>query len=697
MSDDARPAAWIDVLPDGVAIIDALGRIIDVNTTLCALLGRDRDDIVGINGFDLVHPDDVARAAQALAEEFVDHDAVLPTDVRLLAADGGWVPVEITAVASERPEGSVLALCLRDMRRRAKLEEQLRSERSFLQSVLSEVEVGILACDAEGRVSVYSHAVRGVVPTDGAVHIDEWLARFRLFEADGVTPLPAERAPLSRAFRGEIVRDVEFSVLGDDGELHFRRANGEPLLDGTGAKIGAVVAIHDITEQRQAERALRRQALHDPLTGLPNRTLLLHRLGDALERNQIHSAGVALFFVDLDRFKLVNDGLGHTAGDELLVAVGIRLEEAVRPGDTVARLGGDEFVVLCEPIAGHEETAAIAGRLGEAVGRPVRIGDHEVRVTASIGVTIASSSDVLPEAMLRDADLAMYRAKERGRDGWELFDDRLRKRVLERIATEHMLLHALDDGQLRLLFQPVIDSATGALVGAEALVRLELVDGTLIEPVDFIGVAEESGLVTRVDQWVLTETCRQAAAWAAVRPDSPLVIGWNASSRTIGRGDFVAVVRENLLRFGVAPSQLCLELTETTLIAATAATRHALTRLREEGVYIGLDDFGTGYSSLTNLRDFAVSFVKIDSSFTTGIPHDHESSAIARAIIDLAHALGLTVVAEGVTTEAQRLWLAEAACDHLQGFLFSPPVPADTITAWLLRQAAPLAEAGEIA
>ena len=327
----------------------------------------------------------------------------------------------------------------------------------------------------------------------------------------------------------------------------------------------------------------------------------------------------------------------------------------------------------------------------------MRIGDHEVRVTASIGVTVASSTDVLPEAMLRDADLAMYRAKERGRDGWELFDDRLRRRVLERIATEHMLLHALDDGQLRLLFQPIIDSATGALAGAEALVRLELVDGTLIEPDDFIGIAEESGLVTRVDQWVLTEACRQAAAWAAVRPDNPLVVGWNASSRTIGRGDFVALVRENLDRFGVAPSQLCLELTETTLIAATAATRHALTRLREEGVYIGLDDFGTGYSSLTNLRDFAVSFVKIDSSFTCGIPNDHESTAIARAIIDLGHALGLTVVAEGVATEAQRAWLAQAGCEHLQGFLFSMPVPADTITAWLLRQAAPLAQAGDVA
>jgi diguanylate cyclase (GGDEF)-like protein/PAS domain S-box-containing protein len=697
MSDDARPAAWLDLLPDGVVIIDALGVVIDANATVCRLLGRDRDDIVGINGFDLLHPDDVARAVQAVADEFVDTEAVLPTDVRLLAADGGWLPVEITGIAVERAEGNLLALCIRDMRRRAKLEEQLRRERSFLQSVLSEVEVGILACDAEGRVSVYSHAVRGVLPTAGAVHLDEWLARFRLFEADGVTPLPASQAPLSRAFRGEVVRDVEFSVLGDDGELHFRRANGEPLFDGTGAKIGAVVAVHDITEQRQAERALRRQALHDPLTGLPNRSLLIHRLGDALERNQIHPAGVALFFVDLDRFKLVNDGLGHTAGDELLMAVGVRLEEAVRPGDTVARLGGDEFVVLCEPIAGPDETAAIAERLGEAVGRPVRIGDHEVRVTASIGVTVASSSDVLPEAMLRDSDLAMYRAKERGRDGWELFDDRLRERVLARIATEHMLLHALDNGQLRLLFQPVIDAATGALAGAEALVRLELVDGTLIEPIDFIGVAEESGLVTRVDQWVLAETCRQAAAWASVRPGSPLIIGWNASSRTIGRGDFVAFVRENLNRFGVAPAQLCLELTETTLIAATAATRHALTRLREEGLLIGLDDFGTGYSSLTNLRDFAVSFVKIDSSFTSGIPHDHESTAIARAIIDLAHALGLTVVAEGVNTEAQRVWLAAAGCDHLQGYLFSPPVPADTITAWLLRQAAPLAEAGDIA
>src|SRR5258706_5324274 len=424
MSDDARPAAWIDLLPDGVVIIDALGVIVDANATLCRLLGRDRDDLVGINGFDLLHPDDVARAAQALAEELVDTEAVLPTDVRLLAADGGWVPVEVTGIAVKRAEGDGLALCIPAMRRRAKLEEQLRRERSFLQSVLSEVEVGILACDAEGRVSVYSHAVRGVVPTSGAVHIDEWLARFRLFEADGVTPLPAAQAPLARAFRGEIVRDVEFSVLGDDGELHFRRANGEPRFDGTAAKIGAVVAVHDITEQRQAERALRRQAVHDPLTGLPNRTLLIHRLGEALQRNQIHPAGVALFFVDLDRFKLVNDGLGHTAGDELLMAIGVRLEEAVRPGDTVARLGGDEFVVLCEPIAGPDETAAIAERLGEAVGRPVRIGDHEGRGTASIGVTVASSSDGLPEARPPDPHLPMYPGKGPGPDGRGRFHDR---------------------------------------------------------------------------------------------------------------------------------------------------------------------------------------------------------------------------------------------------------------------------------
>ena len=672
-ADSAR--TWLDALQDGVVILDASARIIDVNAAVTALTGRARAELLGADALAQLHPDDVERAAQKMVDELVEPDVTLPLECRLLGVHG-WIPVEITGRRVDLETGAGLAITIRDMRRRALLDAEVRRERSFLRTVLDEVDVGIIACDENGLVSVYSRAAGLDAPEK--MHLDEFLRNYQFFEPDGHTPLDPLALPLARAFRGEHVRDQEYAVVGVDGGLHFRRANGEPLHDGAGEFVGAVVAIHDITEQRQAERALRRQALHDGLTGLPNRVLFLDRLTNALDRSLRSHENVAVFFIDLDRFKVVNDGLGHGAGDALLIDVARGLDVTIRPGDTVARLGGDEFVILCEPIKGRAEAGVIADRLRQAVAEPIVIDGNEIRVTASIGVAMGSGG-ASPEAILRDADTAMYRAKDLGRDSWVMFDDRLRRRVLERIDTEQLLQRALDEDHLRLLYQPFFASAGGALAGAEALVRVHDERRGLIEPAHFMDVAEESGLVSRLDQWVLAEVCKQAAMWGAI--GQPFVVTWNVSARTVGRGDFVPFVLGQIDEHGLNPAALGLELTETTLVSATSSTRHSLTRLRECGVAIGLDEFGTGYSSLTNLRDFAVSFVKIDRSFTSGLRVTRESAAIVRATIELAHALGLTVIAEGVTDQEQVDWLTSAQCDYLQGLLFGPPMEASSLTA----------------
>ncbi|MEO5680879.1 MAG: EAL domain-containing protein, partial [Acidimicrobiales bacterium] len=438
-----------------------------------------------------------------------------------------------------------------------------------------------------------------------------------------------------------------------------------------------VVQVLDLTSRKEAEAILAHQALHDHLTGLPNRALFLDRAARSLELGQRRASGVAVLFLDLDRFKAINDTLGHEAGDRVLRATAHRLGEAIRPSDTLARFAGDEFAVLCEDVGSVEDAVGVAGRLIACLEEPLALGVSEVVMSASVGVALTSGRVTSAESLLRDADAAMYMAKDKGRGRVEVFDETLRKRAARRLETESGLRRALAGGELRLAFQPEVDLTTGRLAGIEALVRWEHPDRGLLAAAEFIGVAEETGLVNEVGAWVLQEAAGQMARWRRAYPHMVEVgMAINVSARQLADPGLIAGAEAAVaLAGGGAP--LCLEITETAVLESASPARETLRRLKSRGVLLGIDDFGTSYSSLAYVTRLAPDFLKVDRSFIAGLGVDRHDSAIVAAVINLAHTLGLFVIAEGVESEAQVDRLRQLGCDLVQGFVISKPLPAD--------------------
>jgi diguanylate cyclase (GGDEF)-like protein len=431
-------------------------------------------------------------------------------------------------------------------------------------------------------------------------------------------------------------------------------------------------SINYAIERKRAEIALAHQALHDQLTGLPNRALFYDRLQQALTRLGRSTDAVAVLFCDLDRFKVVNDSLGHDRGDELLCAVAERLNGVLRAGDTAARFGGDEFVVLCEGVAGEDDAIRVAARLAEALDEPFGIADDEVYVRTSVGIALATSPEARPEALLRDADAAMYRAKERGGGAYEVFDLEMRDRALRRMSVEHALHRAIERDELRVHYQPLVAMSTGDVVGVEALVRWEHPERGLLGPIEFIPTAEETGLIHELGAWVLQAACAQSAAWSAA--GRPLRMSVNLSARQCHHPDLARLVERMLQETGADPALLCLEVTETAVMDDLDTMAGVLTELKALGLTIAIDDFGTGYSSLRALQMLPVDVVKIDRSFVAELPDSDQAAAIAAAVIGLAHALGMTAVAEGIEMVAQLERLRTLGCDIGQGYYFSRPV-----------------------
>jgi diguanylate cyclase (GGDEF)-like protein/PAS domain S-box-containing protein len=445
--------------------------------------------------------------------------------------------------------------------------------------------------------------------------------------------------------------------------------------------------VRDITARKTAEENLTRQAFTDDQTGLPNRALLQVRIANALARVQLDGV-VAVLVIDIDHLKVVNDSLGHQAGDEVLIAVAERVAAVIRPDDTLARFAGDQFVVLVEHFASTDEALALAQRVLNASSEPLDIDGHQLRPGVSIGVAMLLGVPANAVDLLRDADLAMYRAKGRGGQCVELFDVAMREEAFRQLNLERELRIAIDDDQLRIHYQPVF-TADGEMVSVEALVRWEHPDQGLLFPDDFIPLAEQSGLIVDLGQWVLKEACRQTAAWRLTgAPRFSMAV--NLSTRQLLQPDLCAIVSRTLSDEHLSPIDLCLELTESALLDDSDQAWMTLVELRDMGVEIAIDDFGTGYSSLTYLRRFPVQILKLDRSFVHGLADSSEDAAIVGSTIQLAHALGLKAVAEGVENSAQRDALQLLECDFMQGFLWSPALPPALFEAKYVRATAAL-------
>ncbi|MDQ6728073.1 MAG: EAL domain-containing protein [Actinomycetota bacterium] len=494
--------------------------------------------------------------------------------------------------------------------------------------------------------------------------------------------VPLRRRPAFDIALGRLVSGERDAPVGRSEFTAVHRTGSEfPVevtvwVDGREGGYRVCGFVRDLSERKRFEGQLASQALHDRMTGLPNRVLLRDRVEHALARADRRGASVALFIADVDQFKVVNAELGHDGGDGLLVAVAERLADLLRPGDTVARMGGDEFALLCEDIGSYAEAVGIAGRILEAFEKPFRVKGVDLTVTASVGVAIGARDGTDAELLLRNADVAMYRAKDRGRDRFEVFEESMLAHASERFTVENDLRRAIVQGQLRLYYQPIVHLDTGVIAGFEALVRWQHPERGLLPPSEFIPSAEQSGLIVPLGRFVLAEACMEAATWqAAATGSDSLRVSVNVSARQLVQPGWSDEVAQVLAESGLRPRQLVLEITESVLMDDTDTTALRLEELRRLGVRIAIDDFGTGYSSLGYLRRLPVDILKIDKSFIDGVAEGPHESALARAVVKLASTLRLEAVAEGISSRRQLLHLRRLRCPYGQGYYFSRPLP----------------------
>ncbi|MEN8802700.1 MAG: EAL domain-containing protein [Thiogranum sp.] len=489
-----------------------------------------------------------------------------------------------------------------------------------------------------------------------------------------------------RAFWEQLARTGNW-----EGEIHDRRKSGEvypkwmsvtTISDSAGVVSHYVASFRDISEIKATEKRLEHLAHYDTLTDLPNRSLLTARLEQALSLAHRNHWTLAVIFIDLDHFKEVNDSLGHSTGDRLLTEVGKRLLHCVRESDTVARLGGDEFVIVLDNVANPGVVSEVLGKLKDALGHAVSLDDYELFVTASMGISLYPEDGQDAEVLLRNADSAMYHVKKEGRNQWGFYSARMNEQSRRRLQLTSGLRHAIEKNQFSLVYQPQLALATRSVCGAEALVRLDHPELGLICPLEFIPLAEDTGIIEEIGEWVLEATCRQIAAWSGKGLYLPR-ISVNVSARQFKSANFIERVEQLVQEHRLAPGCLDLEITESLLVRTDARLLDDMQRLCNIGVVFSVDDFGTGYSSLSYLKRFPIVMIKADRSFVHDIPGDRDDIEITAAIISMSHKLNIRVIAEGVETLQQLVFLSEQGCDEIQGYLLSPPLSQEAFEAFI--------------
>ena len=571
---------------------------------------------------------------------------------------------------------------------RARAEKALReSEERFRLLVESVRDYAIFMLDPQGRVASWNTGAERTTGRPAEEIIGE---HFSSFYAEDVACQEWAGREL-RAAAAEGCKETEGWLVRKDGGRFWADVVTTALPDGAGGLRGFAVVMRDMTERKLAEERMLHDALHDGLTGLANRALFMDRLTHAVERaKRNRDYAFAVFFLDLDRFKLINDSLGHMAGDRLLVEVGQRLKACMRAGDTVARLGGDEFTVLLDDVKDSGDALRMAERAQARLSLPFDLDGHEVFVSASVGIALSALEYSCPEDLLRDANTAMHGAKAHGKASYKVFDATMHERARSLLSLETDMRRAGERGEYRLHYQPIVTLKTGRLAGFEALVRWQHAQRGLLYPSEFLSLAEETGLVIQIDRWVLREACRQAREWQRQFPsEAPLCVSVNLSARHFSAPSLVEYVREVLAESGLEAGCLKLEITESVLMSDVDSVTGTLSNLKDLGVELQLDDFGTGYSSLSYLHRFPVDALKIDRSFVGRIGPGGANAELARAIVTMAHSLGMSVVAEGVETEEQSAELRSMACEYGQGHLFSAAVERDGAESLIERAACP--------
>jgi len=677
---EARYRAVIDSLHDGL-IVHTLDSVLAANASASRILGAEGDDALDARALAAIPIIDLDGTEIPLAERpsmrcFLTNTPILDTVLgfKVPSGDVRWCMTNAVPLVHEgADEPYAVALSFTDITDR--IEAQQRNERlAGIVETTSDL-VGIV--DWHSGMMVYlNQSARELFGYEGRditnVH------HLELFAGDAIETVVQS---LEAALRAGSSWSGELLMHAHDGStvLVWQTIAAERNAEGDILQLSAVG--RDVTERRQFEQQLAYEATHDAHTRLPNRSLLIDHLELALARSERDHHMVALMFLDLDRFKTVNDTHGHDAGDELLAQAARRLSRVLRPGDTVARIGGDEFVVLAEDIEDEDHAVVIARRIAAAIdSAPFLLREESFDVTASIGVALTRGGDAHPESLLRDADAAMYRAKDMGRNRIELFDESMRQRAAQRNELADQLATGIEEDNIAVHYQPCVDLITGTITGVEALARWQHPIRGILSPYEFIALAEDTGLIVGLGLAVLVKACQQAFEWHERFGSASPVVHVNLSARQLTASNLPTLVEGVLVGTGLPPSKLCLEITESVLMDDAASVIDTLWALKGIGVSLAIDDFGTGYSSLSYLRRFPVDVLKVDQSFVDGLGPDPEDSAIVAAIVNLAATLELDAIAEGVETVEQLERLRSLGCRSGQGFYFAKPQPAEAIT-----------------
>jgi diguanylate cyclase (GGDEF)-like protein/PAS domain S-box-containing protein len=666
----------VENLNDGVVITDLQDCVLHVNSRMAKLVGCTVTEMIGkpsgqffsaIEGWLQFH------AGQATQERQRFYGW---KEGQLQRKDGRkfWAEVNSTLICNNSGEPTGTLITVKDITERKWLEEYLR----LLESVVVNANEIVMISQVEPTEDPLSLRIvyvnNSFLRATGYNSSEVIGKSAQLLMGAGTSLIEIDRIRAA-LLKHEAVK-AELILHRKDNTTFWVDLNTVPIRDEQGKVTHFVSVMREVTERKQVEEQLRRNAFHDSLTGLPNRLLFMERLSHTVDRiKQTPGVQFAVLFLDLDRFKVINDSLGHMIGDQLLVAIARRLEACVKEQDTVSRLGGDEFTILLENIQDVADATKIAERVHQALSTPFDLNGHEVFTSASIGITMSTTAFERPEDLLRGADIAMYRAKASGKACHEIFDTDMHTRVVNLLQLENDLRRAVERQEFVLNYQPIVALATGKIVGFEALIRWQHPEQGVVSPIKFVPIAEETGLIIPIGQWVLREACQQMKVWQNRFPhDPPLSISVNLSSRQFSQPSLIRQIGQLLTDTGLAAHSLKLEITESAIMENTESAMDMLLQLKAMGIQLSVDDFGTGYSSLGYLYRFPMDVLKVDRSFISRVDVDGEKLELVRTIITLAWNLGMDVVAEGVETTKQLAQLKALKCEYAQGYLFSKPL-----------------------
>ncbi len=650
----------------GEALASLRGKAVQI-----VLLDLNLPDATGLDGFRRIHARHPTLPVVILTNQ--RNEAMATEAVRLGAQD---------YLLKQEVDRPTLLRAIRYAIERQRAEERLRESEERYALAVAGANDGIWDWDLQTGAVYFSKRWLEIMgmDEDAAPNVEAW------FERVLDTDRPAFQAELDRHINGENAHlELEHRVRLPDGAIRWVLLRGVAVRDPTGTAYRMAGSLTDISHRKRIEAQLLHNAMHDALTGLPNRSLFLDRLDLRLRRFQRdETRRFAVLFLDLDRFKNINDGLGHAAGDKLLCLVGERISEFIRPGDTLARLSGDEFAVLLDEVDTEQDALNIAARLRRLFDKPFSAGGHEVFVEVSIGIAMSHSDYTRPEEILRDADLAMYRAKRSQHNRCKLFGSDLHETVVRLHRLETNLRHAIERDEFELYYQPIVSTESGQVTGVEALLRWRHPEQGIILPGEFTGLAEDTGMIVPMGWLVIEKACRQAYIWSQMFKDrQPPTVSINVSGRMFRDPKMAVKLLDAMERYDLPRSTIQVEITESAVMDHHEVTLRQLELLREAQVGLHIDDFGTGYSSLSNLSKFTYDTLKIDRSFVKGVTGGGEKAAIVKAIIYLGRMLQMRVIAEGVETREQYQWLVENHCPLMQGFWISRPQDVQTITRFI--------------